>query len=503
MATQAARRDAPDRLTPAERAFVARLDAEKDREWVLARLEENLQTALEIELATIPIYLFSYYSLVRTKTSGEGIDPQQAYANKAGAVIMSVAVEEMLHMSLVANILFAMGVPPQLHGRAPESYPASLPYHNPSGPVGPDGQTAERIPLAKFGFAQLWHFLQIEYPEAWDGEPKDRDWDTIGQFYSYIRCLLSTRFLTDADFQRGPSAQAIQPYNYSPNSTDTVYPTGRFDPWKPAPPARMPAWAERDGYPSAAEAARYANRDDSHAGKSELLCISSRADAALAIDTICDQGEGYPVPYLGPDPADDPSKDEESHYMKFLTLQAQFEGYRHTTESLPAEPPPPPPQWPPVSDESLAAAGLVIDFPSNPKSADYGKLQPVSDFCNACFEYMLMMTETIYRVPPNEQKLFFNEGLHRSMLWVLDSYIHAMSRIQLREGGPMMAPTFERFDLGPPEGAFERLREVGEHAVAAAPAAAKHDIKSCVDTATAWQPGTPRMCLPDISPYWK
>src|SRR5687768_18442357 len=40
----------------------------------------------------------------------------------SGGVMMSVAVEEMLHMSLSSNILFAMGVAPKLYGKAPGQY---------------------------------------------------------------------------------------------------------------------------------------------------------------------------------------------------------------------------------------------------------------------------------------------------------------------------------------------------------------------------------------------
>ena len=85
---------------------------------------------------------------------------------------MSVAVEEMLHLSLSSNVLHAMGGSPQLYGKAPQPYPTPLPYHRPKGPPGPDGSTAELIPLAGFSFEQLWHFLQIEYPEPWDALPR-------------------------------------------------------------------------------------------------------------------------------------------------------------------------------------------------------------------------------------------------------------------------------------------------------------------------------------------
>src|SRR4051794_4782768 len=101
--------DPVTRLTPREQAMVAVFNASMTREQVLKELKANLQTAIEIELATIPIYLNTYYSIDRNAVSGEGIDNLQAFANKAGGIIMSVAVEEMLHMSLSSNVLFAMG----------------------------------------------------------------------------------------------------------------------------------------------------------------------------------------------------------------------------------------------------------------------------------------------------------------------------------------------------------------------------------------------------------
>ena len=55
--------DTPDPitpLTPAEKEFVAHLDRTSSREEVLAELKASLQTAIEIELATIPIYLYTY-----------------------------------------------------------------------------------------------------------------------------------------------------------------------------------------------------------------------------------------------------------------------------------------------------------------------------------------------------------------------------------------------------------------------------------------------------------
>ena len=502
-------------LTPAEQKLVAQLNATSNRDQVLADLKANLQIAIEIELATIPIYLFTYYSIVRNATSGEDVDPVQSYANMAGAAIMSVSVEEMLHMSLGCNILFAMGVAPQLYKKAPSQYPTPLPYHNPVGPKGPDGETAVRIPLAKLSFLQLWHFLQVEYPLLWDAPPQDRNWNTIGQFYSYIRCLMSTKFITDADFQHGAAVNAMQPYNYSPNNVDTVYPPGKFDPWKPSPPGPMPSWATKDKYPSASSSAHYLDSPDSHAGPTQLITVKSRLDAFQAITTIGDQGEGYSVPGVGTDPYDDyPGKTELSHYMKFLFLQAQFVDYPNTKETLPPQPPRPQPQKPTMSDAGLLASGMVIDFPDNPTSASYAvrEYSEIADFCSACFQYMLIMSETVYRVPAERQKLFFNEGLHRSMIWILDKYARTIRDIPLpSSGGKYMAPVFENVDLGSQAKSFEGLTRFGVKAIEAADALKiklklKPDeplfttLNNVIYYVSLALKGDRK--LPDVGPYW-
>ncbi|MEA3050126.1 MAG: hypothetical protein QOG84_1962 [Sphingomonadales bacterium] len=508
---------APEPITPltdAEKRVIAWLNENSSREAVLADLQDTLQTAIEIELATIPIYLFTYYSINREAASGENLEAPQLFANKAGAVIMSVAVEEMLHMSLSSNVLFALGGTPRHYRRAPGQYPTPLPYHNPVGPKGPDGQTAVLIPLSKLSFEQLWHFLQIEYPEAKDVTPEDRDWDTIGQFYSFIRCLLCTKFLSDADFQRGPAERGIQPGNYSPNNIDTVFPKEKFDPWKTAPPVPLPGWLAKDGHPRAAEIAQFTDCADSHTGPSALLTIATVRKAIKAIDTVCDQGEGAPI--CGPkvDPDDDLSSLEMSHYQKFLTLQAQFAAYKDTKEDLPPYSDRVAPVEPTVTQSELEAAGLIYNFPDNPTTGIYPiHLWPISAFTSACFQYMLIMTETIYRVPPHQQKLFFNEGLHRSMIWVLDKYIKTIRKIPVG-GGKVMAPTFENVDLGPPVTAFAGLTYYGNQAIAAANAILAADpngplasvmsdviyyIGVAISATSA--DGHP-MHLPDVAEYW-
>ncbi len=474
------KQDPITRFTPAEKHLIDSLNESLDRETALAELKKLLQVAVQIELATIPIYLYTYYSINRTIHSGENMRPSDVFANKTGGMIMSVAVEEMLHMSLSANILFSLGEMPKMYQLAPDSYPTLLPAHHQTDkwqPEGPDGSHDVKIPLGKLNYEQLWHFLQIEYPETMDAVPENKDWKTIGQVYSYVRCIIKTKWIEDADFQKGSADHQIQSFNYSPNNTDTVHTKGKFDPW-----AAAPDHVDPDAKPvvgkSASEGAIYSNEEDSHAGPTELLTISCKEDAYIAIDTVCDQGEGYAQPHMHDLPSDDPSKDELSHYYKFLTIQAQFAEYKAHWESgglkerLPEYPAPPSPVEPTIGSGTLAE--VVIDYPDNPVTHEYPEeLQPISDFCNGVFQYMLVLTETLYLVPPQSQRLFFNEGMHRSMIWVLDKLIKTMRDIPITEGkhqGKALAATFENINLGPREGSFATLGVLGKKAIAAAEA---------------------------------
>jgi bacterioferritin (cytochrome b1) len=81
-----------------------------------ADLISYLDAALALEHATIPPYLTAYYSIHSTTNSD------------AAHIIRVVAVEEMLHLTLVANVLNAVGGSPDLTrpGFVP-AYPAYLP----------------------------------------------------------------------------------------------------------------------------------------------------------------------------------------------------------------------------------------------------------------------------------------------------------------------------------------------------------------------------------------
>ncbi|NEC67556.1 ferritin-like protein [Streptomyces sp. SID9727] len=128
----------------------------------IEELREYLYKGLQLEHATLPPYLTALYSLHPGKNSD------------AWHVIRVVAVEEMLHLTLVANVLNAVGGTPELtrSGFVP-NYPTRL-------PCGPDDF---EVHLRPFSREALDTFLRIEKPAPAANE-EDRfvpmDWAALG-----------------------------------------------------------------------------------------------------------------------------------------------------------------------------------------------------------------------------------------------------------------------------------------------------------------------------------
>jgi hypothetical protein len=110
------------------------------------QLKMALQAAIELEHATIPTYLTALYS-IKSGSNQEVAD-----------LIRSVVIEEMLHMSLVCNILISIGGSPSIGkpGFIP-NYPGSLP-----GGV----RTDLTVSLKKCSIEHVRDcFMSIEMPE--------------------------------------------------------------------------------------------------------------------------------------------------------------------------------------------------------------------------------------------------------------------------------------------------------------------------------------------------
>lgn len=150
---------------------------------------DSLQQAIELEHATIPVYLYALYSLDANR-NGE-----------IAAIIQSVVIEEMLHMTLSSNVLNALGGAPVI------DKPDFIPAYPGALPGGVESDLV--INLTPFSMTQLETFLQIERP----ADPLDfksaalaqEATITIGEFYTAISDAIAV--LGDGAFAQPPRNQ--------------------------------------------------------------------------------------------------------------------------------------------------------------------------------------------------------------------------------------------------------------------------------------------------------
>ncbi|MGH3202615.1 MAG: ferritin-like domain-containing protein, partial [Streptosporangiaceae bacterium] len=200
-------------LAPPEAPFVI-----EHREALIYMLCE----AAELEHGIMCQYLYAAFSLKQSEA--EGLSPEEAAAvTRWRQRINHVATQEMLHLSLVQNLLSAIGCAPHL-SRPNFPQPAS------NYPAG------VHLTLLPFGEAALRHFMFLERPEGMDlddaegmaafgraapamtqGEivPRGQDFATVGHLYRSIEAgikHLADKFGERWLFVGPPRAQATQQY---------------------------------------------------------------------------------------------------------------------------------------------------------------------------------------------------------------------------------------------------------------------------------------------------
>jgi hypothetical protein len=155
----------------------------------LPEVFQALQNAIELEHATIPVYLYALYSLDSTKNG------------TIASILESVVTQEMLHMALACNVLNALGGSPEIDASEfIPTYPGPL-------PGGVQGQLT--VHLAPYSVDQLCTFLAIEepeYPLNFPSPTLDAATSplTIGQYYMELKRQIEAL---------GPGAFANPPRN--------------------------------------------------------------------------------------------------------------------------------------------------------------------------------------------------------------------------------------------------------------------------------------------------
>jgi rubrerythrin len=163
-------------------------------------LRDHIALAVEVELTTIPQYLYALYS----------IEDQQS---ESALLIRSIVAEEMLHVSLAANLLVAVGGEPCFaEASIVPIYPGPLPHHIP--PL--------MLNLAPCSDALVREtFMAIERPEPRDALPEEDQFETLGQFYQALELAID-RLGESEDLFTNPQRdrQMADPAFYEPVAFD-------------------------------------------------------------------------------------------------------------------------------------------------------------------------------------------------------------------------------------------------------------------------------------------
>jgi Ferritin-like len=238
-----------------------------------------LAEAAQVEHLIMCQYLYASFSL--KDGAGDGLTEEQAAAvARWRELLTGIAVEEMLHLALVFNVMTAIGAAP--------------PLSRPNFPRGSDDLPGGvQFRLLPFGTDALTHFLYLERPEGMErvdaagfgpavpprepvrsGEamPRPQDFGTVGHLYRGIEqglAVLAARIGERALFVGPPRTQA----------TPELF--------------RWP----------------------------QLIAVQDLASATAAINEIIEQGEGARGDW------------KDAHYGRFLGI---WEEYRKLTEADPA-----------------------------------------------------------------------------------------------------------------------------------------------------------------------
>jgi hypothetical protein len=241
--------------------------------------------AAELEHGIMAQYLFAAFSL--KQSAAEGLtDAEAAAVQRWRKQVMHIAAQEMLHLTLVQNLLTAIGAAPHL-SRPNFPQPAS---HYPA---------SVHLMLLPFGEQALRHFMFLERPEgmalddaeglaafnraaplvrAGDIVPRGQDFATVGHLYRSIEAglaHLAGKYGEDRLFVGPPRAQAT---------------------------AELLRWPE-------------------------LVAVTDLASAQNAIDEILEQGEGLRGAW------------QNAHFGQFVAILDEFEQLRAANQAFdPARP---------------------------------------------------------------------------------------------------------------------------------------------------------------------
>ncbi len=356
----------------------------EDREELIYMLSE----AASLEHMIMCQYLFAAFSLKRDMS--EGVTAAQLEAIKRWERLVSlVATQEMLHLTLVNNLLSSIGSIPYF---ARPNFPQDARYYPPG----------IQLSLLPFGRDALQHFLFLERPEGMDLQdapefevlaipkpsllidtgqivPQTQEFATVGHLYRGIE--QGFRYLVDKYGERQvfigpPRAQATQQHF---------------------------AWPE-------------------------LIQVTDLASAVKAIETIIEQGEGARGDW------------HEAHYGKFLQIAQE---YRQLKEQDPGFEPARPVVAAYVRPPSDTSHFRLI---SDPLTAE------ISELFNASYQVLLqvLIRYFIHGTESDEELTILSNVAVDAMFLLIKPLGELLTRLPVGPDlpGKMAGPSFEMYRAG-------------------------------------------------------
>ena len=195
-------------------------------------LQELFQLATKLELFTLPLYLYAYYSIKKPKQHIDVDEASYSIRKHARLHLGEVIREEMLHLAIVSNVMHSIeGCAPPLyspiytlrefrrrykiddlmaHGKKDEIkkiekelqvqvdwfipfYPDSMPLYKEQHENDPMRKfvSEDKAPvfhLDHLNISQIVTFMDLELPDIEDPDKDDfSEWETIGEFYNFIK----------------------------------------------------------------------------------------------------------------------------------------------------------------------------------------------------------------------------------------------------------------------------------------------------------------------------
>ncbi len=348
----------------------------QSREELIALLTE----AAEIEHGLMCCYLFAAFSLKISDDSGLSAE-HLAATRRWRAAVLDVAIEEMLHLGLVANMMTAIGAVPHF---ARPNFPVSAGYH-PAGVV---------VELAPFSKDTMDHFVFLERPEGMD--LPDGAGFSAGQ--AYARAMRPDALM--------PSAQDFLTVGHLYRAIEKGF-TGLA--------RQLGEQALFIGQPSA-------QVSPAVGGFRELVAVKDLASACAAIAAIVEQGEGTP------------GHAENSHYNRFVAVRDELAAM---TVADPAFAP----VWPvarnPVMRKPVVAEGRV--HVAEPAAAR------LLDLANAAYGLMLRCLMGVFGQPDAtdaERRRLYDAAL--DLMHVVLPLAQRLAQMPVQEGArvPTAGMTF-------------------------------------------------------------